>query len=271
MQKDSTEIAIIGGGVIGLATSIHLAAEGRDVTVIEPNESGSGASYGNAGTIADYAVIPVGTPAVLRNLPSLLFNRDSPLSIRRSALLSLMPWLLRFAWEALPRNAERNAAAIAGLLADSLSGWRELAAEIGADDLLKQNGCLYLYASKQTFAAASSDIELRRRHGIAQEFLTADQVVTVEPNLPPFEGGGVLFPNAVNLTDPGEMMKRLAKAAAAAGVRFVAARAKRIERIDGGVRVGGDAFDLVAKTVVIAACAFEGFGCAGGRPRAARH
>jgi D-amino-acid dehydrogenase len=63
----------------------------------------------------------------------------------------------------------------------------------------------------------------------------------------------VLFPNAVNLTDPGEMMKRLAKAAAGAGVRLVAAKAKRIERIDGGVRIGGDAFDLVAKTVVIAA------------------
>lgn len=253
VTRDSTEIAIIGGGVIGLAAAVRQAAEGHDVTVIEPDEPGSGASYGNAGTIADYAVIPVGTPAVLRNLLSLLFNRDSPLSIRRAALPSLMPWLVRFAWQSLPQNAARNAAAIAALLADSLSGWRELAAEIGADDLLKQNGCLYLYASKQAFAAASSDIELRRRHGIAQEFLTADQVVTVEPKLPPFEGGGVLFPNAVNLTDPGEMMKRLAKAAAAAGVRFVAAGAKRIERIDGGVRVGGDAFDLVAKTVVIAA------------------
>ena len=75
MARDSTEIAIIGGGVIGLATAMRLAAEGREVTLIEPNEPGSGASYGNAGTIADYAVIPVGTPAVLRNLPSLLFKR----------------------------------------------------------------------------------------------------------------------------------------------------------------------------------------------------
>ena len=40
-----------------------------------------GASYGNAGTIADYAVMPVGSPDVLRNLPSLLFDRTSPLSV----------------------------------------------------------------------------------------------------------------------------------------------------------------------------------------------
>ena len=36
------------------------------MVLIEPNEPGSGASFGNAGTIADYAVSPVGTPAVLR-------------------------------------------------------------------------------------------------------------------------------------------------------------------------------------------------------------
>jgi D-amino-acid dehydrogenase len=46
MAPDSTEIAIIGGGVIGLATAMRLAAEGREVTLVEPNEPGSGASYG---------------------------------------------------------------------------------------------------------------------------------------------------------------------------------------------------------------------------------
>jgi D-amino-acid dehydrogenase len=249
----STEIAIVGGGVIGLASAVRLAAEGREVTVIEPNEPGSGASYGNAGTIADYAVIPVGTPAVLRNLPSLLFDRDSPLSIRRSALPMLMPWLLRFAWQSLPRNAGRNAAAIAALLTDSLSGWRELAAEIGAGDLLKQNGCLYLYGSKPAFAAASADIALRRRHGIAQEFLSAGDVAALEPNLPPFEGGGLLFPHAVSFTDPGMMMKRLAEAARASGVRFIQARAERIRRSGGSVRITAEAFDIAAKTVIIAA------------------
>lgn len=253
MLRDSTEIAIIGGGVIGLATATRLAAEGREVTLVEPNKPGSGASYGNAGTVADYAVIPVGTPAVLRNLPSLLFKRDSPLSIRRSALPALMPWLLRFAWQSLPQNAEKNAAAIAALLIDSLSGWRELASQIGADDLLKQNGCLYLYSSKQAFAAASADIGWRAKYGIGQQFLTADEVAAIEPKLPPFEGGGVLFPNAVNLTDPGAMMERLAKAAATAGVRFITARAERIERDERQVHVTGAALDLMAKTVVIAA------------------
>ncbi len=93
----STEIAIIGAGVVGLAVAEALVSQGHEVVLIDPEPPGSGASYGNAGTIADYAVLPVGTPDVLKNLPSLLFDRNSPLAIRPGALLTLAPGLTRFA------------------------------------------------------------------------------------------------------------------------------------------------------------------------------
>jgi NAD(P)-dependent dehydrogenase (short-subunit alcohol dehydrogenase family) len=108
--RHSTEIAVVGGGVIGLAIALRLAKAGHDVLVIEPNTPGSGASYGNASTIANYAVLPVGTPSVLRKLPALLFDRDSPLSIRVGALPGRAPWLLRFARASLPATVRRNAA-----------------------------------------------------------------------------------------------------------------------------------------------------------------
>ena len=66
-----TDVAVIGAGIIGLATTLRLAAAGREVVVIDPNEPGSGASWGNAGTLAPYACAPVGNPDVLRNLPGL--------------------------------------------------------------------------------------------------------------------------------------------------------------------------------------------------------
>ena len=75
----TTDIAIIGAGVVGLVIAERLLAEGREVVLVDPDDPGMGASYGNAGTIADYAVSPVGTPDVLRALPSLLFSRNSPL------------------------------------------------------------------------------------------------------------------------------------------------------------------------------------------------
>lgn len=64
-----TDVAIVSAGIIGLAIAFRLAADGREVIVIDPNEPGSGASYGNAGTFAPYACAPVGNPDVLWNLP----------------------------------------------------------------------------------------------------------------------------------------------------------------------------------------------------------
>ena len=252
-ERISTEIAVIGGGVIGLTIAHRLRSHGHEVVVLEPNAPGSGASFGNAGTIADYGVIPVATPAVLRNLPSLLFDRDSPLAIRTAALPTLLPWLVRFAYQALPANARRNAAAIAALLADSAPAWRDLAMEIGAGDLIRQRGALYLYASKSAFAAASSDMAMRQQHGVAQEALTADEIGQLEPKLPPFEGGGILFPNAMHLADPGRMMTCLASAAQAAGVAFLPARAQGLGRTGAGVRIVTPAHEVTARTVVIAA------------------
>jgi glycine/D-amino acid oxidase-like deaminating enzyme len=63
-----TEIAIVGAGVIGLATALRLAAAGREVVVIDPNEPGSGASYGNAGVLAPHGCAPIGNPDTLRQL-----------------------------------------------------------------------------------------------------------------------------------------------------------------------------------------------------------
>jgi len=64
-------IVIIGGGVIGLVTALRMLDSNQEVILIDYQEPGSGTSYGNAGTIAEYAVLPVGSPSILKKLPSL--------------------------------------------------------------------------------------------------------------------------------------------------------------------------------------------------------
>ncbi|MFK0161681.1 NAD(P)/FAD-dependent oxidoreductase [Rhizobium sp. NPDC090279] len=253
MKTISTDIAVVGGGVIGLAIALRLRADGRDVIVIEPNEPGSGASYGNAGTIANYAIIPVGTPSVLRNFLSLLLDPNSPLAIRTSALPTLFPWLARFAYESLPHRYRDNARRIAELVSDASSAWTEFAAEIGASQLLSAKGCLYLYDTRKAFLAAGADIDLRRSHGVSQEFLSASEVLKLEPALPRFEGGGLLFPEAINLSDPGEVMRRLSSAVKRAGTEFVQASVTGIAREQKGVRIVASPYDIHARAVVIAA------------------
>lgn len=248
----TTDIAVLGAGVVGLAVAERLAAEGREVVIVDPDTPGMGASYGNAGTIADYAVMPVGSPDVLKNLPSLLFDKTSPLAIRRAALPSLMPWLLRFALQSLPRPTARNAAAIAGLLADAAPLWQGLADRIGGASILQHRGCLYLYETAAAYRAAERDMAFRRGHGIAVDLIGPADLARMEPGLPPVDGGAAFFPKAVFLSDPGQMMGLLA-AHVLKKVNLLQTRADKLTRQCDGVIVEGPGLRLHARTVVIAA------------------
>lgn len=247
--EPSTEIAVIGAGVVGLCIAKTLFEAGHEVVLIDPADPGSGASYGNAGTIADYAVMPVGTPDVLRNLPSLLFDRNSPLSVRRTALPGLIPWLARFARQSLPAPAARNAKAIAALLTDAGPLWCRLLQEIGAGALTRQNGCLYLYETPAAFRAAHADMTRRRSLGIRVDLIGPDDLHQLEPNLPHM-AGAAFFPDAITLTDPGAVMTALA-AQIAPKVRHIRAHVSRLERGPKGIYLTGP--NVMARRVIIAA------------------
>ena len=247
-----TDIAILGAGVVGLAIAEALTAAGRDVTLIDPAEPGMGASYGNAGTIADYAVMPVGSPDVLKSLPSLLFDQNSPLAIRRAALPALMPWLARFALQSLPGPTRRNAANIARLLVGAAGHWQDLAARIGGTDILQNRGCLYLYESEKAYRAAHADMAFRRSLGISVDLIGPDELRQMEPNLPPVQGGGAFFPEAIFLNDPGRMVRTLATHVGTSA-QIIKARAERIERQMDGIMVTGPGLHLKARRVILAA------------------
>lgn len=259
LRKSDAEVAVIGAGVIGLATALRLVEAGREVVVIDPEPPGSGASWGNAGTIADYAVDPVGTPSVIRDLPRLLFDRHSPLAIRRMALPGLAPWLLRFLRQSMPGPSRRNAAALAGLLADAGGLWRELARSIGGTDLMRADGCLYWYRSQSGYRAAEAAMAARRQFGVAVEMIDAAGLSSMEPSLASDRGGAAFFPGALFLTDPGAMMTRLARAAALAGVRFERDAIATLAREGGGVLLGArSGRDFRVRRAVIAAGARSG-------------
>ncbi len=253
----SSEIAVLGAGVVGLSVALRLADEGHAVTLVAPEDKGDGASYGNAGVIADYAVLPVGTPDVLRNLPSLLFDRLSPLAIRRSAVLSLLPWLTRFALQSLPGPARRNARAIAALLADAAAEWRDQADRIGGSDVLRRRGSLYLYESAADISEAS--LQWQRDLGVQVERLGRDELGQLEPGLPGEAAvGAAYFPNTMTVSDPGRMLRLLAAAVPGAGVARITARATGLERGANGVIIRcDDGTHLRARRVVIAAGAWS--------------
>jgi D-hydroxyproline dehydrogenase len=251
-MRETTEIAVIGAGVVGLTIALELIDQGHEVVLVDPGQPGMGASYGNAGTIAGYATSPVGTPDVLRSLPSLLLSKTSPLAIRHRALPSLAPWLLRFLWQSLPAQAACNARAIAGLLTGAAERWDDLALRVQGAGILQRRGCLYLYETPQAFTQAWTELDQRRKLGVEVDLIGPDRLAELEPNLPAGLGGAAFFTGATFLDDPGRMMGLIA-AAVLEKARHIQAKADRLTRGPDGVVIEGRGLHLHARRVVIAA------------------
>mgnify|MGYP001338933073 CR=1 FL=1 len=252
LTRETTEIAVIGAGVVGLTIALELVDQGREVVLVDPGPPGMGASYGNAGTIAGYATSPVGTPEVLRALPSLLFSKTSPLAIRHRALPSLTPWLLRFLWQSLPARAAQNSRALVPLLADAADRWDDLALRVQGAGILQRRGCLYLYETPEALSAAGAELDRRRALGVEVELIGPDRLAELEPNLPPGLGGAAFFAGATFLDDPGRMMGLIA-ATVLQKARHLRSRAEKLTRGPDGVVVEGPGLHLHARRVVIAA------------------
>jgi len=252
-----TEFAVVGGGIIGLVSALRLAEAGHEVLVIDARLNALGVSAGNAGTIAAYNCVPVATPGVLRSLPHLLLNRDSPFAMRWAGLPALAPWLIRFVAQSLPHRARANAMALAGLLRDTAGAWRDLAVAADASDLLRANGCLYLYQDDAAFAASGWERTQRTAGGMRQVVLGPSEVAELEPALSGIHGPALLFPDAMHIADPSDMLDRVHRAAVARGVRFAPGEITSVRIASNSILLDGANISVSAEHVLIAAGAWS--------------
>ncbi len=255
---EKTDITVLGGGVIGLSVALKMLNSGREVVLIDPEEPGSGASYGNAGTIAEYAVLPVGSPEVIKRLPSLLFYKNSPMAIKRSEILSLAPWLMKFLYQSMPKQAEKNAQSIAKILVNARLRWEDLASQINGSSLLNNNGSIYIYKSKSIYDAGLKDINHRKTLGLNAQMLNPSELNKLEPNINLIEGGAAYFPDCAYMSDPGKMMKLLLNTCIEKGCQVIRQTAKNIERTNNGIKVTlDDKSTILSKHLVVSAGAFS--------------
>ena len=255
-HRDTVDIAIVGAGVIGLASALRLLEDGREVLLIDPQEPGSGASFGNAGTIAPYGCVPVGTPDVLRSLPQLLFGRESPFSMPLAAAPAMLPWLWRFLRASTPEAATAGADALAALLVHAGPAWERRWEALQCEDLIRRAGCLYLY--REPPSTRAFDFQLRERHGVHQQLLSPAEVAGLEPALASSPRHGLFFPDAMHLASPAALMQRMFAEAQRRGARHVRARAVDLRADGTGAALqlehgDGRRESLRAGTVVIAA------------------
>jgi D-amino-acid dehydrogenase len=248
------DVALIGGGIVGVACALELAAAGRSVAIVEAGEPGAGTAGGSAGYLSDGEIFPLAQPGVLRDLPELLFDPKSPLVVDPRAMSGLLGWGVRFVAAARPAHARASMRALASLNRPANDALYALAERAGAAAYLKREGALHVARAPEVFAHARSLVPLLAAHGLSARVVERDELLRLEPALAPNVAGAVEYPNAMRCTDPAAFGAALATFAREQGVAVVKALARGLEaRRDGTWRIRASTATVDAARVVVTA------------------
>jgi D-amino-acid dehydrogenase len=251
-------VGVIGGGIVGVCAASWLQRDGHSVFLIECDEPGRGASFGNAGCFNGSSVTPVAMPGVARNVPRWLFDPLAPLALRWSYLPTVAPWLLRFVRAGTPEKARAAARALRPLVGPTLEALKPLVAAAGAEDLVHRLGHLYVYRSDESLQRDRFAWDLRRENGVAVDEFDADELRQLEPALSRDYVRGVLVRENGHTSNPLRLVELLVESFARAGGELVRARAHGF-RLEGHrlTAIETDSGALPADAAVVCAGAYS--------------
>ena len=155
---------VLGAGIIGVSTAIHLARRGRSVVLVDRRGAGEETSFGNAGLIQREGVVPYGFPQDLSLLIRYGFNNRIDAHYHASAILKLVPFLSRYWWHSNKSRHEVIARAYAPLIENSITEHQDLIQAAKADHLIRKDGWMEIFRT-----TAKRDSELAEAARLAAD------------------------------------------------------------------------------------------------------
>jgi D-amino-acid dehydrogenase len=252
------DVAVIGGGIIGIAVAAYLAEAGRSVTVFDRTGICEETSSGNAAAFAFSDVLPLAQKGMMRNLPKWLMDPLGPLAIPPAYLPKLAPWLWRFWRAGASGKYEAALATQAGMMKLAEVEWSGLMQRSGTRHMLREQGSLELYESEEEFQASLPGWRARDRFGIRYRHIEGGELPDLQQGLSPRFVKGTLVPGWKTVSDPKLLGKALWAYAEQRGARFEKARITGIAAGAGATLIElEDGSRRAAQQLVVAAGAWS--------------
>ena len=245
--------------MIGVCCAYFLAKEGADVTLVERDEVGGAASFGNAGTIAP-GHPPLNKPGRIRRSLLELLNPKSPLYIPMRWDPGLLRWLWTFRAFCTDHHLAASMAALAPLGHASLDLFDDLVASENLACNYERRGYYEICRTKEGLAEVTRDAAMMRQYGYHPREMWGDELREIEPAIIEGVVGGVYFPEAATC-DPHRFVLELADRSVLRGARIETGRGVS-EILSTGGAVRGvrleDGEILDAEAVVLATGSYSG-------------
>ena len=218
-NKDHQSVAVIGAGIIGINCALELQTLGYQVTLIDKEGIGLGCSKGNAGHFATEQVFPLAESSLLWQMPKLLLDPLSPVSLSAKHFLKAMPWFMQFFNNMRPSLRNKNTTAIQALNKNAISHFSALLRAANAEHLLTQNGSLLVFETDDR-SKAQSLYNHYQGAGVGVQLLNREQTLALEPNLHANINYSLFFPDVAHTNDPLAISVALAEYAKHKGMLF---------------------------------------------------
>lgn len=251
-------VIVLGAGMVGVCVALHLRRRGRDVLLVDRDEPGLGASFGNGGLIQREAVRPHPFPREASEILRIARNGAIDAHYHPAALPGLVSPLLRYWWHSAPARYARIAEAYARLIATCLDEHLAIAHGTEAMALMRPVGWLRLYGDSRKLDAALAEAEeVRRAHGVNFAALDAKGLAEAEPHLLREKAGAIHWTDPISVTDPHALVLSYARRFEEAGGRFARGDARTLTRTATGWQVRTEDGPAEAAEAVIALGAFS--------------
>jgi D-amino-acid dehydrogenase len=211
-------VVVVGGGVIGVSCAYYLVRGGADVELLERESIGSGASWGNAGTVSA-GHPPLNKPGRVTRALRQMLDPTSPLYVHPSPNPGLWRWLVGFARYCTHEHVAHCMRIMSPLGKDALALFAGLVGEERIECGYRADGYYDVCTTERGLDEARHEAGLIERHGYRPETVDGDELRRRESAFGPRVLGGVYYPEAATL-DPGVFLTRLAAVAGRRGVRL---------------------------------------------------
>jgi D-amino-acid dehydrogenase len=249
----TASVLVLGAGMVGTCTAIHLAMRGHSVVLADRRAPGEETSYGNAGLIQQEAVEPYAFPREAAKLLRVAFKRGIDVNYHATALPGLASPLGRY-WQASgPAQYPAIAQAYSRLIAQAIPEHAPLIAAAGAEDLVQRTGYRWVFREPATMDEALARARrLQADYGVQHTAMDADALAAAEPALKARLVGAIHWPQPWAVADPGALVARYAAHFARLGGHIVQADGTTLRAKGSGWAVQSANGPLEAEHAVLA-------------------
>ncbi|MEU7996453.1 FAD-dependent oxidoreductase [Micromonospora sp. NPDC049060] len=211
-------VAVVGAGMVGLATAWFLQERGVRVTVLDRTGVAAGASWGNAGWLTPGITTPLPEPAVLRYGVRAVLSPSSPVYVPPRADARLLRFLAGFARHSTASKWQSAMRALIPMNRRALEAFDALTAGGVAVPTHEAKSFLAAYRTEAERSVLLDELAHIHSAGQGIEFdvLTGAEAREVEPSLSDTIGAAIRLHDQ-RYVNPGQYVHALADSVRARG------------------------------------------------------